>query len=166
MAGDATRVLISFGANIDPLVNLRQGLSRLGREVALLAISTVYRTIPLGLTGQPDFLNGAALVETHLEPLALTTLLKRIETEQKRERGADPNAPRTLDLDIALFGESLFDPDVLERPFLAVTLAELAPEARRSGEGMTLKEIAAGFGENPPGMVKDDAATTALQALI
>ncbi|MBF0402118.1 MAG: 2-amino-4-hydroxy-6-hydroxymethyldihydropteridine diphosphokinase [Magnetococcales bacterium] len=168
-------VLIAFGSNIDPLPNLHRGLLRLHQEVGISAVSTVYRTAALpdpergGSAAAPDFLNGAVRLESQQDPFALQRLLRTIEAELQRVRTAWRYAPRTLDLDIALMGESLLqseqlvlpDPDILQRPFLAIPLAELAPDLLHPLEGCSLSEIASRFAD----LTADAEATTLLQSL-
>lgn len=168
-------LLIAFGANIDPLTNLRAGLRSLDRKLGIARVSTVYRTKPVGDTAQPDYLNGVVLTRStggH-SPLQLKSLLRGIEAERRRQRGPDPNAPRTLDLDIALLGGVVMggpelvipDPQIAERPWLALPLAELAPGLIHPVLGLTLAQLAQRFGPRPPGMVRDPRATALLGAM-
>lgn len=168
-------VLIAFGANIDPLPNLWRGLRALHERVGLAAVSTVYRTPALpdreGRDPGPDFLNGAVRVESRQEPFALKGLLRTIEAELHRIRGPWRHAPRTLDLDIALMGEQVVqrdglvvpDPELLHRAFLALPLAELAPELLHPLEGVPLSRIAARFSET---LCIDQPATLLLQSIV
>ncbi|NIU62599.1 MAG: 2-amino-4-hydroxy-6-hydroxymethyldihydropteridine diphosphokinase, partial [Pseudomonas stutzeri] len=73
----------------------------------LAAVSSLYASDPLGPADQPRYVNAVAALETDLEPLALLDALQRIELAQGRERKAERWGPRTLDLDILLFGERL-----------------------------------------------------------
>lgn len=145
------QVFISLGSNINPEHNLREAVRRLAARVRLLAVSPVYETPPVGTTAQPNFLNAAALVETDLPPADLKAqVLAAIEEELGRVRTADKNAPRTIDLDIALFGDQVLDvgnrhipdPYILKHPHLARPLADLAPRLRHPETGETLEEIA------------------------
>lgn len=168
--------LIAFGSNIDPLPNLQRGLARLHQEIGICAVSTVYRTPALSDPDQPisepapDFLNGAVWVQTQHDPFVLQKLLRAIETELHRVRSAWRYAPRTLDLDIALMGEVVLqteglvlpDPDIGQRPFLAIPLAQLAPNALHPLLNCSLAQIATRFA----GLTMDAEATTVLQALI
>ena len=145
------RAFIALGSNINGEQNLQEAVQRLAARVRLLAISPVYETPPVGKTDQPNFLNAAALIETDLPPAELKTqVLEAIEQELGRVRTEDKNAPRTMDLDIALFGDRVLDighrhipdPDILKYPHLALPLADLAPEQRHPETGETLREIA------------------------
>jgi 2-amino-4-hydroxy-6-hydroxymethyldihydropteridine diphosphokinase len=152
-----TRVFIALGSNINPEYNMREAVRRLAEPSApcwLLAVSPVYETAPVGKTDQPNFLNAAALIETDLTAAELKTqVLQVIEQELGRVRTEDKNAPRTIDLDIALFGDQVLDvgprhipdPDISKYPHIAVPLADLAPQQRHPETGQTLLEIAQGL---------------------
>lgn len=141
------RAFISIGSNIDPEINVRDALLRLASSARVTAISTVYLTEPVGPPGQPPFYNCVAELETKLAPRDLKfRLLRRIESELGRARGADKFAARTIDLDLILYDElvmttedlTLPDPDILVRPFLALALYELAPGLVLPGSGVRI----------------------------
>lgn len=145
------RVFVALGANINGEHNLREAVRLLALCCRLVAVSPVYETAPVGNTEGPNFLNAAALVETDLTAAELKVrVLQVIERELGRVRTADKNAPRTIDLDIALFGDRVLDlgprhvpdPDILCYPHIAVPLAELAPTLPHPEDGRTLQEIA------------------------
>jgi 2-amino-4-hydroxy-6-hydroxymethyldihydropteridine diphosphokinase len=145
------RVLIALGSNINSECNMREAVVRLASRCRLVAVSPVYETAPVGNTEQPDFMNAAALIETNLTATELKAgVLQTIEQEMGRVRTEDKNAPRTIDLDIALYGAQVLDlesrhipdPDIMRYPHLAVPLADLAPTMRHPEEGRTLREIA------------------------
>jgi 2-amino-4-hydroxy-6-hydroxymethyldihydropteridine diphosphokinase len=133
--GGGERVFVGVGSNIDPEANVRRALGLLAREVRVRAVSTFYRTPAIGDPGGPPFLDGVIEVSTTLPPRALKMdVLRRIEADLGRRRGPDRNAPRPIDLDLLLYGDRvekdglvLPDPDITERPFLALALFELAP---------------------------------------
>ncbi len=146
-----TRVFIALGSNIDSERNLREAVRRLALRCRLLAVSPVVETAPVGTTDQPNFLNAAALIETNLTAAELKArVLQDIEQELGRVRTADKNAARTIDLDIALFGDQVLqvgtrripDPDILKYAHIAVPLADLAPQQRHPETGQTLSDIA------------------------
>jgi 2-amino-4-hydroxy-6-hydroxymethyldihydropteridine diphosphokinase len=148
------RVLIAMGSNINSEHNLREAVRRLSSRCRVLAVSPVYETAPVGKTDQPNFLNAAVLIETDLTAAELkTNVLQAIEQELGRVRTEDKNAPRTIDLDISLFNNEVFDmeqrhipdPDILKYPHMAVPLADLAPEQRHPETGQTLRQIARGL---------------------
>ncbi len=147
-------VFISVGSNIRPAENVRRALHLLGRLVPLEALSTFYATPPLGRPDQPPFYNGVVKGQTDLPPGILKfQVLRDIEARLGRQREADQYAPRPIDLDILLYGDwveeseglVLPDPQIAERPFLALPLYELAPNLVLPGSGRPLREIALAF---------------------
>ncbi|PJF40836.1 MAG: 2-amino-4-hydroxy-6-hydroxymethyldihydropteridine diphosphokinase [Chloroflexi bacterium] len=153
-------VFLTLGSNIEPKVNLQKAVDLLRTQCEVLAISSVYRTAPQGFHHQPDFLNMAVKLHTTLSANELKTdVLSEIERQLKRVR--DPNnknAPRTIDLDIALWGCQIFaygqkpwhvpDADILRFAHVAIPLAEIAPDFVHPTEKKTLAEIAARFEMN------------------
>jgi 2-amino-4-hydroxy-6-hydroxymethyldihydropteridine diphosphokinase len=148
------RVFLALGSNINSEHNMREAVRRLSLYCRPMAVSPVYETTPVGNTEQPNFLNAAALIETDLTAAELKAqVLQVIEGELGRVRTEDKNAPRTIDLDIALFGDQVLDlgqrhipdPDILKCPHIAVPLADLAPTMRHPETGQTLQEIAQGL---------------------
>ncbi len=147
-------VYLSLGSNIAPERNLPAAAELLRRYTTLLKLSPVYRSPPQGYASQPDFLNMAARVHTLRAPARFKTeVLDRIERELKRVR--DPgniNAPRTIDLDIALWNDEelefgakpwrIPDPAILRYAHVALPLADLAPDYRRPLADESLREIA------------------------
>jgi 2-amino-4-hydroxy-6-hydroxymethyldihydropteridine diphosphokinase len=141
----AAIAFIGLGSNLaDPLAQLRQALMELETIAAtrVTARSSLYRTSPVGYLEQPDFINAVASVQTTLKPQALLAALLAIENRHGRRR-TTRNAPRTLDLDLLLYGEEVLDQDGLtlphprlhERAFVLAPLAEIAPEAMVPGRG-------------------------------
>ncbi|MBF0417296.1 MAG: 2-amino-4-hydroxy-6-hydroxymethyldihydropteridine diphosphokinase [Magnetococcales bacterium] len=173
-------VLIAFGANIAPEENLSAGIARLHAAVGVRAISTVYRTPALidattpADVDLPDYLNGALSIEGVWEPLRLRQLLKKIEREQGRQSGQPGWAPRPLDFDIAFMGTTHFDqegliipdPDIPKRDFLAVPLAELAPQLIHPLLGEPLLQVAARWMDQASSMRADPSVTARLRAII
>ena len=103
-----TLVYIALGSNLaSPLEQVNAAVNAIGEipESQIVAISSFYRTPPLGPQDQPDYLNAAVALETTLEPEALLDHTQRIELQQGRVRKAERWGPRTLDLDIMLFGD-------------------------------------------------------------
>ncbi|HSJ53009.1 MAG TPA: 2-amino-4-hydroxy-6-hydroxymethyldihydropteridine diphosphokinase, partial [Anaerolineae bacterium] len=129
---------------------------RLAERCELLAVSRAYESAPAGTAGGPNFINGAVLVGTGLDAAALKErVLLDIEAALGRQRTADKNAPRTVDLDISLFNDDILflgerrvpEPDILRHAHVARPLADLAPHYRHPETGQTLLEIA----DNLPG---------------
>src|SRR5688572_25557939 len=111
-------------------------------KTRLAAISSLYASAPVGHAEQPDFVNAVAKIETALDPRPLLDALLAIERRRGRVREF-PNAPRTLDLDILLYGElsvnepglNIPHPRMHERAFVMIPLAEIAPNAVIPGVG-------------------------------
>ena len=112
-------------------------------EVEVTAVSGFRETDPVGLLDQPRFLNAAVALETELAPGALLELLLSIESELGRTRDGPRFGPRTIDLDLLLYGDDTIDepgltiphPRLHERPFVLEPLAELDPELTVPGLG-------------------------------
>lgn len=102
----------------------------------IVGVSTFYMTAPIGHPRNPWFVNGVVAVDADSPSVASTRdLLRRVEGELGRRRGADPDAPRTIDLDLLLFeGELPVDRHIRERAFIAWPLAELAPQLEVAGQ--------------------------------
>lgn len=140
-----TRAAVALGSNLgDPQSQVRRGLDALAAlpRTRLLAASRLHRTAPVGYADQPDFVNACALLETALPPRALLDALLAIERRHGRVRDI-PNGPRTLDLDIVLYGERVVDepglaiphPRAHERAFVLEPLLEVWPDAVIPGRG-------------------------------
>ena len=136
---------VALGANLaDPVEQLRGALVALSRlaESRLLRASSLYRTAPVGIHGQPDFINAVAALETSLSPQDLLSALFVIEAQFGRRRDCF-RAPRTLDLDLLLFDDLILDSPALQLPhprlhlraFVVAPLLEIAPDCRIPGRG-------------------------------
>lgn len=149
----ATRAYLGLGSNVgDRRAHLAFALRRLDTELDVTGISSVWETEPMGYADQDRFLNLVARVEVDAGPRALLDTARRIEQERGRER-AFKNAPRTLDIDVLLYGNEVVDeegltvphPRMTERPFVLVPLLQLDPtiEDPRTGERFAELEAAA-----------------------
>lgn len=166
MASGETFVL-SLGGNVgDVAAAFARAISALHVGGALIeAVSSVWRTPPWGKTDQPDFLNMVVAGVTELSPRDLLALVLAVERGEGRER-IERWGPRTLDIDIILFGDRRVDepdlhvphPRVAERAFVLLPLAEIRP-AEAIG-GRKAFELAEGIDRS--GMVRDEAATDLL----
>ncbi len=124
-----TRAVVAFGSNIAPEVNIPAALERLGRRHRIIARSPTVTTPPIGpISQQPDFHNGAVLVETDRAREAFVLELKSIEVALGREPGGDRWGPRTMDLDVVVWDGRVVDDDVHERSWLTAAVAGLVGE--------------------------------------
>lgn len=134
-----TVAYIAIGSNLaSPLEQVNAAVKALGDipESRILAISSFYRTPPLGPQDQPDYLNAAVALETTLAPEELLNHTQRIELQQGRVRKDERWGPRTLDLDIMLFGNEVINTerltvphyDMKNRGFMLWPLFEIAPD--------------------------------------
>lgn len=132
-----TRVYVALGGNLgEPCRTIRSALEALGAmsSCRLLRRSSLYRTPPMGPPGQPHYINAVAELECGLEAHALLDELLMIEADHGRLRGGERWGPRTLDLDILVFGDHEICDDrltiphahIAERGFFLLPLAELA----------------------------------------
>lgn len=146
------RVFVSLGSNIDKERNLPAAVSLMCERCQVVKVSNAYETAPVGLEEQPSFLNAAVIVETDLGAWRFRQeVLAEVEQKLGRVRTADKNAPRTIDADMVLFNEEVFDldpehhipdPDLLIYPHVAVPVAELDPAYRHPETGEKLAVIA------------------------
>lgn len=148
------RVYIGLGSNLaEPLTQVRQAILALGRlpDTRRVAVSALYASDPLGPPDQPRYLNAVAALDTRLEPLALLDALQAIEQEHGRERKAERWGPRTLDLDLLLYGDRQLDEPRLivphyhlhARAFVLYPLADVAPRELCLPDGRRLVDLLA-----------------------
>ncbi|WP_313686383.1 2-amino-4-hydroxy-6-hydroxymethyldihydropteridine diphosphokinase [Pantoea sp.] len=134
-----TRVYLALGSNLaDPLHQVDAALAALDAipQTRRVATSSLYRTPPYGPPDQPDYLNAVVALETGLSAESLLDQTQRIELEHGRVRKAERWGPRTLDLDILLFGDTVINTprltvphyDMHNRAFMLLPLLELAPQ--------------------------------------
>ncbi|MDU3157174.1 2-amino-4-hydroxy-6-hydroxymethyldihydropteridine diphosphokinase [Hafnia alvei] len=154
-----TRVYIALGSNLaNPLHQVQSALNALAElpQTTLIATSSLYRTPPLGPQDQPDYLNAVVALDTDLSAENLLDHTQKIELEHGRVRKDERWGPRTLDLDILLFGDEIISTerltvphyDMKNRQFMLYPLAEIAPELRfPSGE--SLQSVMTQLGAEP-----------------
>ena len=121
-------VVIGLGSNIDPEANLEQAVLELKSRFKVSKRSQWTRTKPIGIKDQPDFYNGALLMETELEQQSLKKELKQIEDILGRDRSLPKFGPRTIDLDILIWNKKVVDEDYYERDFLRKGVEEIIPD--------------------------------------
>ena len=155
-----TLVYIALGSNLaSPLEQVNAAVNAIREipESRIVAVSSFYRTPPLGPQDQPDYLNAAVALETSLEPETLLDHTQRIELQQGRVRKAERWGPRTLDLDIMLFGDRVINSerltvphyDMKNRGFMLWPLLEIAPELHFP-DGASLHQVLNHLGAEKP----------------
>jgi len=155
-----TLAYIAIGSNLaSPLEQVNAAVNALAEipDSRIISVSSFYRTPPLGPQDQPDYLNAAAALETTLDADALLNHTQRIELQQGRTRKAERWGPRTLDLDIMLFGNEVSNTprlpgphfDMHNRGFMLWPLFEIAPELCFP-DGLALRDVLANLGAEKP----------------
>ena len=133
------RAYVGLGSNMGDRERLLWGAVHMlafNAEIDVVAVSSIRETDPVGIVDQPPFLNGVVAIDTELGPRALLDLLLSIELELGRTRAGPRFGPRTIDLDLLLYGDDVVDepgltvphPRLHERRFALEPLAELDPE--------------------------------------
>lgn len=155
-----TLVYIAIGSNLaSPLEQVNAAIRALADipDSRVVSVSSLYRTPPLGPQDQPDYLNAAVALETSLAPEALLDHNQRIELQQGRVRKAERWGPRTLDLDIMLFGDAIINSerltvphyDMKNRGFMLWPLFEIAPQLHFP-DGLALRAALENLGAEKP----------------
>ena len=141
-------VYIGLGSNLNgPVAQLRRAFAELEQlpQISDAKHSRLYRSKPLGAQGQPDYFNAVLALQTGIEPYELLRQLRRIEEMHGRCRSPETRwGPRTLDLDLLMYGElalqthelTLPHPELHKRSFVLYPLAELAPDLMIPGHGL------------------------------
>src|SRR6266567_8515515 len=144
-----TLVYLSLGSNVgDRAAHLRGAIALLELEGRVVSVSSLYETEPVEFTEQAWFLNCAVALETTETPEQLMAAILHIEQQMGRQR-LQRKGPRTLDIDILLFGDTILDspaltiphPAMQERRFVLQPLAEIAPQARHPVLKKTVREL-------------------------
>ncbi len=149
MSSEAVTAYLCLGSNLgNRQENLDKALDLLSQRMQIRKVSSLYDTEPVGNIEQPRFLNLVCQINTRLSPEELLTLAKGIELKMGRTPGKR-NAPRIIDIDILLYGDSVVEteeleiphPRIAERAFVLFPLAEIAPGAVHPVNGKTAKEM-------------------------
>jgi 2-amino-4-hydroxy-6-hydroxymethyldihydropteridine diphosphokinase len=135
-----SRAYVGLGANLG---DREAAIRRAAELIGAVRLSSIRETEPWGVTDQPRFLNAVAETETELPPRALLTRLLEVERQLGRVRGEERWGPRTIDLDLLLYGSEAIaeagltvpHPHLHERLFVLEPLAELAPDLVVPGRG-------------------------------
>lgn len=150
------QVVIALGSNIEKERNLPLAIELLREMCVVTAVSPIYETEPVGLLNQPRFWNTAVLIQTDLTASEIKQqIIGPIEMKLKRVRQADKNAPRTIDADIVLFNDAVFDydggdgrsrpipdPDLSKFAHVTVPVADLLPDFPHPETGELLGALA------------------------
>ncbi len=162
MSSEPVEVYLGLGSNIgNRQDNLNKGLELLSQRIQVGQVSSVYDTEPVGNTEQPRFLNLVCQIYTRLAPVELLTLAKGIESKLGRTL-SESNAPRPLDIDILFYDDQVIEspnlviphPRLVERAFVLVPLAEIAPELVHPVSGKTIKKLLDGLKKGTQGVFK------------
>lgn len=146
-----TKVYLGLGSNLaEPVRQISVALEALDKllESSVVCCSSLYRSQPMGPQDQPDYVNAVVLIQTDLAPLALLSAVQQIELQHGRQRKAERWGPRTLDIDILLYGDEQIDSQQLvvphygmkKREFVLYPLFEIAPQLQLP-DGSTLAEL-------------------------
>lgn len=158
------KAFIELGSNVRPERYLPLAVQKLAAVGQILKISNAYQNPAIAPDPQPDYINAAVMLETRMQPLKLRQRLRSIENQLDRVRTEDKYAPRTIDLDLVLYGNMIIEhpllhiPDehIYDRPHLAVTLAECDPDYQHPQTGEKLSDIAERLNEPDALVLRDD----------
>ncbi len=117
--------IVAIGSNIDPGQNINRMLEILSGEMHVQQVSRFIKTAPIGITNQPDFINGAVRIKTGMEMDDFRQYLKGLEDRLGRDRSQPKYGPRPIDLDILIWNGKIIDEDYYSRDFLRNAAAEL-----------------------------------------
>jgi 2-amino-4-hydroxy-6-hydroxymethyldihydropteridine diphosphokinase len=149
--------VLTLGSNIEKERNLPAAVALLREMTEVTAVAPIYESAPTGLLEQPNFFNTAVLIHTPLAPGQIKDeLIVAIEQALGRVRQADKNAPRTIDLDLALYNDEVLDyvaqdgrsrhlpdPDIQKFAHVSLPIADLLPDMGHPESGEPLAAIAA-----------------------
>ncbi len=173
MDNNVVRAFVGVGSNIEPERNIADALVRLSKHVDITGISSFYKTAPLLRENQNDYLNGVWQISTSIPPEELKFgVLRTIEKELHRSRETDKYAPRTIDLDLLIYGDIVIqednliipDPDIYKRSFIAFPLSELKPDMIMSDTNKPLVDILSVLSKD--NMIQDITFTESLRKMV
>jgi 2-amino-4-hydroxy-6-hydroxymethyldihydropteridine diphosphokinase len=150
-------VYLGLGSNLgDRIDNLRRGVGLIADWLGVVEVSSIYETTPVGFTMQPGFFNAACRLRTGTNPFELMHTIRKIEATVGRHR-TFVNAPRTLDVDILIFGRLVMvtqtvrvpHPRLHERAFALAPLVELAPNLVHPEFDQSMTELCSRLQDEP-----------------
>ena len=152
-------VFVGAGSNVEPERHLRDACRALRAKFGELRLSPVYRTAAVGFDGE-DFINFVIAFRTARAPEAVVEILEQLHDAAGRVRGPNPFSPRTLDLDLLLYGDAVIPDQAIRVPrdditryeFVLRPLAEMAPELPHPVNGQRMRELWAAFEHRDPSM--------------
>jgi len=121
------QAVIGIGSNIQPKANIEKAIKRIAESHRILNESRFVETEPLAGRDQPNYMNGAMLIQTSMGREELKSWLRELERELGRIRKSDRYDSRTIDLDIVVWDGEIVDEDVYEREFLKTAILEVCP---------------------------------------
>ncbi|MBE9531966.1 MAG: 2-amino-4-hydroxy-6-hydroxymethyldihydropteridine diphosphokinase [Proteobacteria bacterium] len=121
-------VILGVGSNLDAKANIERARGLISKKMTLTRESEFIETLAVDMPGEPDFLNGAFVVQTPLEVAELKSYLKGVEEELGRDPAHQENESRTIDLDIIVFNGKIVNDDFERYDFVRKSVLELAPE--------------------------------------
>jgi 2-amino-4-hydroxy-6-hydroxymethyldihydropteridine diphosphokinase len=156
-----TDVYLAAGSNVQPKKYLARALRELAAAYGPLTLSPAYRNQAVGFSGD-DFINLVVGFRTEGEVATVRQQLQKIEADCDRPPDAPKWAPRTMDLDILLFGDLVSDepglkiprPDLIKRPYMLRPIADIAPDVRHPISGKTMRELWESFEGDEHSMVE------------
>ncbi|MGI9257508.1 MAG: 2-amino-4-hydroxy-6-hydroxymethyldihydropteridine diphosphokinase [Gammaproteobacteria bacterium] len=164
----STDIFIGVGSNIDPETHIALSIAELNERIGLIETSGIFRNPPVGFEGD-DFLNLVLRLRTRLTPQEIEEILNEIECRAGRVRDGEGPGPRSLDLDLLLYG-SLVDadlrlphPDILNYAFVLCPLAELVPDLVHPITGIPLSESWAVMKRDEPRLDRVDLDLASLR---
>ncbi|MFM2482154.1 2-amino-4-hydroxy-6-hydroxymethyldihydropteridine diphosphokinase [Celerinatantimonas sp. YJH-8] len=162
------RTYIGLGSNLkNPKQQLQAAIQALAalEHCRFITASGLYASQPMGPQDQPDYMNAVIALETSLEAHQLLDCTQKIELDQGRVRKSERWGPRTLDLDLLLYGDQVINSERLtiphygleQREFVLIPLAEIAPELRLPGHQQKVSQLAAAIDPNGLVCIEDEA---------
>lgn len=165
---------IALGSNQDPETYLPEAATLMAFLFKVTGVSSFYRNPALDRPDRPEFVNGMVRVETDFPPLTIKKeLLMNLEEQLDRVRTEDKNAPRTIDLDLCLYGDMLYkegglvlpDPELTRRPFLYIPLLDIEPDILFPGTDEKLADLVLPRAK-VKGLRKDDKLSKAIKEAV